>query len=234
MQHELSSVASLLFALAATVACHGSVGLKQGELSTRPCGKDAVIDNAEDGDGKILQNEGRGGKWYTYADKAGSTIEPAPGGPFTMTPGGVSGKGMSAHMSGTVTNGGEIFAGMGLDFTESRQSYDASKYGGLAFFAKKGSAPVARVHVKIPDVNTDPAGKVCTKCSNDFGAYVDLTSEWTRYEVPFYLAQQEKGWGIPQPSSIAADQIYGIKWQVSVPGAKFDIWVDDVTFIGCE
>jgi len=234
MQHRLSAIGTLLAAFAATVACHSSAGLKRGEVSTRPCGPESLIDNGDDGDAQILKSEGRTGKWYTYVDTSGSTIEPAVGGPFAMSPGGVGSKGMAARMQGKVTRGGEVFCGMGLDFTEPRQTYDASRYGGVAFFAKKAPGSIARVHVKVPDVNTDPAGKVCTKCSNDFGAMFDLTDDWVRYEVPFYLAQQEKGWGSPQPESIAADQLYGIKWQVSVPATKYDISVDDVTFVGCE
>jgi hypothetical protein len=234
MQPELSAIATLLFAAAATVACHSNAVLKQGELSTRPCGPEGLIDNCEDGNAQILGNEGRSGKWYTYVDDSGSTIEPAAGSAFAMTPGGVGNKGTAAHMKGTVTRGGELFCGMGLDFTDPKGTYDASRYGGLAFFAKKGPGSIAKVHAKIPDVNTDPAGKVCTKCSNDFGALFDLTDDWVRYEIPFYLAQQEKGWGNPRPSSIASGQLYGVKWQVSVPASKYDIWVDDVTFVGCE
>jgi endoglucanase len=137
MEHRLSAIGILLATLPATVACHSSAGLKQGEVSTRPCGPAGLIDNGDDGDAQILKSEGRSGKWYTYVDTSGSTIEPAVGSPFAMAPGGVGGKGMAARMQGKVTNGGEVFCGMGLDFTESKQTYDASRYGGLAFFARR-------------------------------------------------------------------------------------------------
>ena len=29
-------------------------------------------------------------------------------------------------------------------------------------------------------------------------------------------------------------KLYGLQWQVNKPGASFDIWVDDVEFIGCD
>ena len=29
-------------------------------------------------------------------------------------------------------------------------------------------------------------------------------------------------------------KLFGIQWQVNKPGADFDIWIDDVEFIGCE
>ncbi len=234
MEHRLTPLGTLLVASALTLDCHSGGALKRGEVSTRPCGPGGLIDSGEDGDARIEKSDGRSGKWYTYVDTSGSSIEPPVGSPFAMAPGGVAGKGMAAHMQGKVTRGGEVFCGMGLDLTEPKQTYDASRYGGVAFYAKKGPGSIARVHVKLPDVNTDPAGKVCTKCSNDFGAMFDLTDNWVRYELPFYLATQEKGWGSPQPESIAADQLYGIKWQVSVPAAKYDIWVDDVAFVGCE
>jgi hypothetical protein len=234
MKHRLFVLGTLVVTVATAVACHSNAVLKRGEVSTRPCGPQGLIDNADDGNAEILKSEGRSGKWYTYVDTSGSTIEPAVGSAFAMAPGGVGSQGMAAHVQGKVTRGGEVFCGMGLDFTDSKQPYDASRYGGVAFYGKKGPGSIAKVHVKIPDVNTDPAGKVCTKCSNDFGALFDLTDDWVRYEIPFYLAQQEKGWGNPQPESIASDQLYGIKWQVSVPASKYDIWVDDVTFVGCE
>ena len=96
MQHRLSAIGTLLAAFAATVACHSSAGLKRGEVSTRPCGPESLIDNGDDGDAQILKSEGRTGKWYTYVDTSGSTIEPAVGGPFAMSPGGVGSKGMAA------------------------------------------------------------------------------------------------------------------------------------------
>src|SRR5262245_20350193 len=64
----------------ARVAPPGSVPLKE-------CGPDGVIDDMEDNNNQINVTGERGGYWYTYADKDGSTVWPLPGdqgGTFTM------------------------------------------------------------------------------------------------------------------------------------------------------
>ena len=97
--------------------------------------------------------------------------------------------------------------------------------------AAKGASPYVRF--KIPDANTDPDAKVCTECFNDFGIGIELTEEWTRYEVPFTELKQEGGWGNPRPPGVDATKLMALQWQVAAAGSAFDIWIDDVSFIGC-
>jgi endoglucanase len=47
------------------------------------------------------------------------------------------------------------------------------------------------------------------------------------------MATQEQGWGKPHPSHINPAKLYAMQWQVSVPGADYDVWVDDIAFVGC-
>src|SRR5215471_4243107 len=56
---------------------------KAKELDLPPCGANALIDDGEDGDGRVALLEGRGGYWFTFQDSEGSTIDP-PAGPFKM------------------------------------------------------------------------------------------------------------------------------------------------------
>ncbi len=56
----------------AHVAPPGSVALKE-------CGPDGVIDDMEDNNNQITVTGERGGYWYTYVDKDGSTVWPVPG-----------------------------------------------------------------------------------------------------------------------------------------------------------
>lgn len=195
------------------------------------CGPEGLLDDAEDDNNQVSLNKGRSGYWYTFADKAGSAVTPAAGGTFAMSAGGANGSKHAAHMSGKVGSGEVVFAGMGFNFVDPKAPYDASAYKGISFWAK--AAAPTRVRVKLPDHSTDPDGKVCTACYNDFGMDLELTPTWTRYTVPFRGASQLPGWGAPHPAAIDATKLYGVQWQVNTPGAAYDVWVDDVEFTGC-
>lgn len=227
---------SLLLAIAVTAcvprAQPGSSPGSENSPEGRPCSGDGVLDDGEDGNNQVLPAKGRGGYWYTFVDTAGSSISPAAG-QFEMAQGGGSGSTYAARMTGKVGTGQVVFAGMGLNFTEPKGQYDASAYKGLSFKAKKG-AGASKVRLKVPDVSTDPDGKVCGDCFNDFGADIELTDAWTTYVFPFSSMRQLPGWGSPHPASIDPTKLYGVQFQVNTPGAAFEIWVDDLRFTGCQ
>jgi hypothetical protein len=154
------------------------------------------------------------GDSYTYADEAGSKVA-----------------GDLDRVTGKLAATGEVFAGVGLDFAAP---IDASRYRGIAFAARRGPGAAAHVRLKVPDVNTDPDGKVCTDCYNDFGISFQVTEEWTRYEAPFADLVQETGWGAPRPAQVDTTKLYGVQWQIAVAGADVDLQVDQVEFLGCE
>jgi hypothetical protein len=199
----------------------------------RACGPEGLIDDGEDGDNRLLSRGGRGGYWYTFRDKLGTTVSPAieqDGGHFTMSPGGRDSR-YAARFHGKVGTGTPLFAGMGVNLTEPKGPYDASGYAGIAFWARTGPGSTGKVRVKIPDVNTDPQGGVCAECFNDFGADVTLTPEWKQYVFPWPALKQMPGWGVPRKPQITAAQLYGIQFQVNVPGARYDVQIDDLKFI---
>jgi endoglucanase len=201
----------------------------------KKCPPEAVIDDGEDNNHQVALNKGRSGYWYTFVDKAGSTVQPTAGeqgGTFNMTPGGANGSAQAANMKGTVGTGNIVYAGMGFNFTDPKGQYDASMYKAIAFWAKKGEG-TGKVRLKVPDINTDPEGKVCGECFNDFGTDIELSDQWTRYIIPFSTMKQLGGWGSPHPPSIDATKLYGAQFQVNTPGQKYDIWIDDVEFTGC-
>jgi endoglucanase len=154
------------------------------------------------------------GDSYTYADEAGSQVA-----------------GDARRITGTLASGGEVFAGVGLSFPEP---VDASRYRGIAFLARRGPGAAAHVRLKVPDVNTDPDGGVCTDCYNDFGISFQVTEEWTRYEAPFADLVQETGWGAPRPAAIDTSKLYGVQWQLAVAGAAVDLQLDQIEFLGCQ
>lgn len=198
----------------------------------------AMISDGEHSANQANVAEGRGGYWYTYMDPTGTTLTPTPGslgGSFEMSPGGANGTARAARMKGTVGNAEIVYAGMGLNFVDPKGAYDARRYQGIAFYAKKGSADAtSSVRLKVPDRSTDPDGRVCTVCFNDFGETLELTTDWQLFAFPFADMTQQDGWGDPRPDSIASEALYGIQFQVMARGQRFDVWVDEIQFIGCR
>jgi endoglucanase len=234
----------------ATVAClapaacsHGGASAETGGVgaagggtgaSVPDCPKDFVIDDFQDGNNQVLVQEGRKGYWYTFVDKVGTTVSPPAGHKFIMSAGGANGSPFAARMLGKVSASGDPqYSGMGFSFTNPKGAYDASKYKGVAFWAKVGPGSQKAVRVKVPDINTDPDGKVCTECFNDFGVDLDLTEQWTKYTITFDKMSQMEGWGSPQKDRIDSTKLYGMQWQVNKPGQSYDLWISDVSFVGC-
>jgi endoglucanase len=150
-----------------------------------------------------------------------------------MAPGGALDTKYAAHMTGQVGTADTVYAGMGFNFVDPKGTYDATAYKGVSFWAKKGPGSTSKVRLKVPDTNTDPDGKVCTQCFNDFGMDLTLTEQWTQYVVPYMAMSQMKGWGSPHTAGVDSSKIYGMQFQVNEPGAAFDIWVDEIQFTGC-
>ena len=191
--------------------------------------KKALIEDGEDGDDQILTVAGRGGFLYTFADERGSKVEPA--GDFKPANGGAEGTHRSLRAMGAMAQGDEAYAGLGFTFADPAAPYDASRFVGVAFWAKRSSSSSAALRFMVGDVNTDPAGKVCTECDNDFGVSFEVTEEWTRYEVSFADLKQQGGWGAPRPEALDKSKLFGLKWQVGTPGAPFDVSIDQVSFV---
>jgi endoglucanase len=200
------------------------------------CGPEGVIDDGEDNNHQGAPNKGRGGYWFTFVDKGGSTITPTAGeqgGTFSMSPGGANGSSFSARFSGKLGNGNPTFAGAGLNFVDPKGPYDVSSYKGISFWAKKAEGSTGKVRVKLPDANTDPDGKVCSECFNDFGADIEVTTAWTQFTLPFASMTQMSGWGSPRPGALETKKVYAVQWQVNSPGESYDISIDDIQFVGC-
>jgi endoglucanase len=220
----------------ATPAASAPVAAAPPAAPAKDCGEGALIDDGEDGNNQSLPSGGRGGYWYTFKDPGTTTVDPQAGayggGAFTWSDGGHASS-WGARFHGKIGTGAVVFSGLGVNFVDPKGQYDASKYTGVSFWAKRGENSTGKVRLKVPDANTDPEGKVCTECFNDFGADFTLTAEWKQYVVPFKNMRQLSGWGAPHKPHITADKLYGLQWQVQVPSASYDIWIDDVKFI-CE
>jgi endoglucanase len=236
---------SFSWSVLATVGCVAlAVGCKPkgagGDLQTpqeaaKACGPEGMIDDMEDNNNQVLLQGMRSGYWYTFLDEAGSTVTPtagAKGGTFTPSEGGAKGSAYAARFHGTIGTGAIVYAGMGANLVDPKDAYDASAYGGIGFYAKKGPG-VGKIRLKVPDSNTDPQAGTCKECFNDFGIELELTDKWTKYVVPYSVMKQEVGWGDPLVPKITPSKLYGIQFQVNVPGQPYDIWIDNLTFTGC-
>lgn len=230
-----------LAALCAAAACKPSPTDAAAWAETEEgatCGPEALIEDGEDNNNQVIVQDGRSGYIYTYIDSEGTTITPkegSSGGIFAMSPGGANGSKFAMRMNGTMASASIVYAGMGLNFTDPKDVYDATKYKGISFFAKRGSQDAYRkVRVKFPDINTDPDGGKCTNCYNDFGSEIKLDTEWQQYVVPFSRLKQESGWGSPRPAAMAANEVFALQFQLKEQGVAYDIWVDDIKFTGCS
>jgi hypothetical protein len=200
--------------------------------ATDACGRDALIENGEDGDDQIATRGGRGGYLYTFADDKGTAIAPK-GDDVKPAPGGAAGSELALNIQGKLADGEDAYAGIGFSFAEPKAAYDASRWKGLAFVARRGPTSAQALRLKLPDISTDPDGKQCTDCYNDFGVTFQVSEEWTRFEIAFADLKQEPDWGNPRPAAVDASKLYGVQWQVIGRASDYDIWIDDVSFLGC-
>jgi endoglucanase len=224
-------------ALAALVASTGgcltppAAGAKGAAL--KECGPTGQIDDFEDNNNQNMVVDNRGGYWYTFVDKAGSTVWPEAGeagGTFTPSEGGYNSK-YGAMVKGKIGTAAIVFGALGMNFQDPKAMYDASKYEGITFFAKRGASSTGKVRLKVPDKNTDPEGGVCSECFNDFGVDLNLTDQWQRFVLLFHDMKQMEGWGAPRKAHIDPSTVFGLQWQVNVQGADYEIWVDNLGFI---
>ena len=229
MQARLATLALATCALVTgCITAHGweyGTTPKAKALDLPPCGANAIVEDGEDGDGRVLVRDGRGGYWFTFQDSEGSTIDP-PSGPFKMgSPGHDSAH--AARMRGHLASSGKsIYAGMGLSLTDPRGPYDASKYTGVTFWAKGPG----RVRFELPDVHTAPEGGICKDCYNDFGVTLALEDHWVKYTILFDWMQQRPNWGDPYPH-VEPSQVIAMEWEFDGTGRDFDISIDDIAFV---
>jgi hypothetical protein len=192
------------------------------------------IDQMEDGNSAIEETAQRSGTWFPINDKTGIQV-PDPWAltyeTFEMTeldPPRAGTSHFAVHTSGAgFTKWG---AGMGLEL-RSQQTYDLSKYAGVAFWARRGPDSTATLRFSLPDSATSKRGGQCqgTECDNYFGSDLNLTTAFRRYSFTWQELKQEEDWGAPQPA-LKTKEVYGIRFQVD-PFEDFDFWIDDVALI---
>ncbi len=263
--------ASLLLA-GALVGCGEAASHKLGEVSTDElgpippvvglCSQGAqleLIDDMEDGGQAILTREGRAGSWFTANDETGNQVPRMSADVFSLAklepP--RDGSHRAVHTQGQgFTDWGAL---VGFDIS-STDPYDASKYGGIAFWARIEPGTDPNFRVNVTDVNTSQYGMVCDRdcpgpatgevsddgiceeergpCHDYFGADLStrLSPEWTLFTFPWDRLQTEN-WSNKNLTAIVTSAIYGMRFQVRGHPADdqdappFDFWLDDVAFL---
>jgi hypothetical protein len=106
---------------------------------------------------------------------------------------------------------------------------DASGFKGIRLFLR-AAAPM-RVRLRLPDRNTSVAGGVCSVCTDDFGAFFDITAEWRSFTVLFADMKQAGVAGADRFAAIQPGALYGLRIQAPPTAAGFEIQIDDVVFL---
>jgi len=233
---------------AGSAGAAGGAGLagSAGVAGMEACGP--LIDDMEDGTGRLCAGAGRVGAWYAYNDGLGVQWPP-PGEPGTpILPveldarRGQSTRAMySFHSYGDVSqvDGTKGWgAGIGLDLWfdgRTYAAYDASAYTGVSFFARSGrSYTEVQLRVNSVDTTLDAYGGTCPKeFCNTYAKPFYVTDEWVEYRVAFadlhpYLAEPLA------PTVLRTDRLTNLQFLFVrfAPGVSTDadVWIDDVRF----
>lgn len=192
-----------------------------------------LIDDAEEGSGQIIEHDGRNGLVYSYVEAHAVLVLGATMSRHLPRPilGGAHGSRCAWNLRGELARQLPMWAGLGMDMTNPRSAYDASRFTGVSFFARRTPGSATFIEVLISDANTDPGGQVCTKCFNYFKRRVALSDDWRQYTLPFDSFQQMPGWGAPRPEHLDASKVFAVQFVVNEPGERFDFWLDDIAFV---
>jgi hypothetical protein len=234
---------------AVTLLVSGCIGQKAGSGAESASGPSAAaasscdgelvpaaegsIDDFEDGNGQMAALGGRDGYWYIAKDPQGSAVdEPAQG--TDPVDGGAGGSSKAFHVKGHTASGPEAWGvEIGTQFiTDKSVQYDASKFAGISFKAKK-AGDTSKVRVNVGDINTHPNGGVCKNCWNHFRKDFSLSDDWKDFTMTWNEMKQRDGWGDPRPKSITPDKVVTISFALE-GGKNFEVWLDDITFLECK
>jgi hypothetical protein len=217
--------------------CNPMPGPKKGD------GTNMVIDEI-DGVSTMFAPAGMGsGSWDFSKDASMGTIMPAGTMALAPTDGGHSGKAL--HVSGTALTGWG--ASLAAFLNGPTSSFDASAYGGVAFWIK-GTTSVQEgtdkvmIQARMPDVLPGP-GTCCndktpgSECYSGHRVVVGITADWTEVKIPW---SEFKGpaWGLGSTLAFNPNRVRDINFSfnhdtmvTTGSGSTFDVWVDGVRFM---
>jgi len=186
--------------------------------------EDLLIDDFEDGDGRIAKVSGRNGVWTLGTDGSDGNLV-AEASPHCAARGTKAGHFAGSGFSSWCANWTAVFVSQDAGVAVP---YNGRSYTGISFWAAAGGDAAEPLEAPLGVITMDNAwnGGVCTtKCMDFYGARIPLTHSWSRTVIKFADLVQS-GWGVPQ-TAMKLDQLVGfIIW----PNHQFDVWIDDIRF----
>jgi len=245
--HTRLARASLLAAafLGWSVAVGCSTGRADVNCPNCPCsdyvakGSPGLVDDLNDGNGYILENDGRRGGWYTYNDGTGiqTPAGAPPGPPYVCEPETfVPTNGQACTSGSGFTSWG---AGLGVGLLSGADcvscKYDATAYSGVRFTISGSVVGSVRFMVVTTATHNVRWGGTCADdkvCADNYGTNVTITTQPQVVEVPWTILRQS-GWGTPVLFNVR--ELNNLQWEVdrntTAPVVSFDsLCVDDVSF----
>ena len=218
-------------------------GLRVGSCSS---GADLeLIDDMEDNNQSISKIAGRSGSWFSFNDLTGSQ-DPAMGGPtFKMSKTDPSRTGSQFNLRTSGSGFTDWGAGVGFDLATT-EAYDASRYTGIAFWARVAPGTGTNLRFNVPDNNTSQYGGVCDldcqptvgpmgtnaptedgtcapmrgPCYDDFGVDLlgKLSDGWQLFLFP-WDELSAKNWSGKNLPGVSKSALYGVRFQANGPAA---------------
>jgi hypothetical protein len=204
-----------------------------------------LIDDMEDGTGRLRQGTGRVGVWYTFNDGLG-TQQPAPMQPGTpiipeAIPGGRASSIRAMHTVGTGFD--DWGAGIGFDLAFDGTTYgvyDAGGYGGIRFWARSDINSTIFVRISTACTTSIAYGGTCIleshmtnpggPCNPVFWG-VELSQDWAEYAVSFVEAWTRSAYSVNPICEFESGALTNVQFMGSGGSTDpFDFWIDDVYF----
>jgi hypothetical protein len=220
-------------------ACAETPGSKKGD------GTELVIDEIDDTDTMFSTAAVGTGSWDFSKDASTGTITPA--GTMALMPEAGGQTGSALHVTGEgLTGWGASLAAFLNGVTGA---FDASEYGGVAFFIKgttavQEGADKVMIQARMPDVLPTPAESSCcndtiagSECYSGHRVVIGITAEWQEVKIPW---SEFKGpaWGLGASKMFNPNRIRDINFSFNHDaamatdgGSSFDVWVDGVRFM---
>lgn len=222
--------------------------ISAGKLRIGLCGSDAdleLVDDMEDRNQAILQTAGRAGSWFSFNDLTGMQVPVMSSSIFPMS---ATDPARSGSQFAVLTKGSGFTgwgAGVGFEFA-STLAYDASRYAGIAFWARAATGTSGDLRFNLTDKNSSQYGGLCDldcqpdvgpmgtnaptgdgvctptdyPCYDDFGADLvgKLTDEWQLFLFRWDQLSA-KNWSGRNLPGVAKEALYGVRFQANGPHA---------------
>jgi hypothetical protein len=218
------------------------VATGDGTVAVTAAIDDTLIDDFEDGDGRIATIGGRNGTWFTFNDGTG-TQTPPPGTPFVPEVDPNANFILRSTGAGFALSNGSPNFGAGVQtelFDDPNLGtplpYNASGYTGVTFTYTFTTSsffffpPPLRFNVPTSATTPPEFGGTCTGgCFDDFGFALFPTSFPQTITIPFsQLAQQ----GFGTQAAFDPTTLLSLKWNISFQGQPGDyaFTLDNVAF----